>query len=479
MHIILHIFKKDVRRLWWGIAIALLLRTAAAWFDAKGAVALPLGWLLLVTWATLLALAIHEDPLVGDRQFWITRPARWLVLLGSKLLFALAVVHVPSFIADIVVLAARGFRPWEWLGSLLIKQIMLAAEITLPMIALAVVLRSFAHLALAVIGIVGVTLVAFNFTPSPFGGWASTEDVRFYLMAVVFGAAAIAVVWWQFARRRTWRSRLVGIAGVVGAELILVLVSPIFLARVRAAFDPAPSRISFHLRNPAPDPNVYGAFHYNGALGFVAVPVPLNISGIPTGMEGLFGLPTVDIIAAGGEHLQSRASYIAQGWLILEIPRTSYQRLKTTNVELRGAVPAILYRVASSTLLPVGVNRPVPGMGRCSTELFELPGLNPGERHTFVRIACESPKGSPLPAFARFWETPDSDRSAQLEFRSAAGFSPLVRAEASFPLAPGEVPPPSARFELTNEIPQGWQVVNLDLRDIRLGDYVSRWASEQ
>jgi hypothetical protein len=212
----------------------------------------------------------------------------------------------------------------------------------------------------------------------------------------------------------------------------------------------------------------------------VGVPVPLGISGIPAGIQGLFGLPTVEIIAPGGEHLQLRANYIARDWLILEIPRASYQRLKNAKVELQASVPAILYRIASSsTSLPVGVKRAVPGMGICSTELFELPGLNRGERHSFVRLACESPKGSPLPAFARLWETPESARSAELEWRGTPGLSPLLRAVASFPLAPGEVPPPSARLEVTAEIPQGWQVVNLDLRDIRLGDYVSRWASGQ
>jgi len=474
----LHIFKKDVRRLWWGVAIALLIQIAAAWFDAVDNVAAPLNDLLVVTWAVLLALAVLEDPLVGDRQFWLTRPARWRVLLASKLLFALAVVHVPSFLCDIVVLAARGFRPWEWLANLLTKQLLLAAVLTLPMIALAAVLRNFAHLALAVIGILGLGLLASNFIRPPFGPWGSIENVRYVLVAVVFGAAAIAVVWWQFARRRTWRSRLVGIAGVLGAALIFALVSPIFLARVRTAFDPAPARITLQLRNPAPDPNVYGAFQYYnyGAFpGLEAVPVPLAVSGIPAGIQSLFGAPAVAIFAPGGERLQSSMSYIAHDWLILQIPRVSYQRLKNTQVELQSRVPVILYRVASSTSQPMGARRAVPGLGICSTDLFELPGLNPGDRHSFARIACESPQGSPLPAFAKFWESADSNRSAQLDWRNTPGLSPLVRATASFPLAPGEDPRPSGRFEVSHDIPQGWQVVNLDLHDLRLGDYVSRW----
>jgi hypothetical protein len=340
MHLMLHIFKKDVRRLWWGVAIALLIQIAAAWFDAVEDVAVPLHDLLMVTWAVLLALAVHEDPLVGDRQFWLTRPARWRVLLGSKLLFALAVVHVPSFVADIVVLAARGFRPWEWLASILTKQLMLAAALTLPIIALSAVLRSFAHLVLAAIGILGITFLASIFHRSLSGAWTGVEAVRFVLMTAAVGSGAIAVVCWQFARRRTWRSRLVGIASVLGAELIFVFVSPIFLARVRAAFAPAPTKISFHLRSVAPDRDLLNnAFpqYYAPFPGFVAMSVPLAVSGIPAGIQGLFGAPAVDIIASGGEHLQSPVSYIAHDRLILQIPQGYWQHLKNAKVELRGA----------------------------------------------------------------------------------------------------------------------------------------------
>ena len=33
MHLMVHIFKKDVRRLWSGIGVALVLQMAVAWFD--------------------------------------------------------------------------------------------------------------------------------------------------------------------------------------------------------------------------------------------------------------------------------------------------------------------------------------------------------------------------------------------------------------------------------------------------------------
>src|SRR5439155_1011099 len=72
------------------------------------------GWLtllLLAAWGFLLALLVLEEPLVGDRQFWITRPYRWPALLAAKLVFAALFIHLPSLLADCAILAARSFSP--------------------------------------------------------------------------------------------------------------------------------------------------------------------------------------------------------------------------------------------------------------------------------------------------------------------------------------------------------------------------------
>jgi hypothetical protein len=240
MHLILHIFKKDVRRLWWGIAVALSLQAWMAWLDARNVTAdLPnFSLLLMVTWACLISLAVHEDPLVGDRQFWITRPSRWPVLLGSKLLFAVAVVHMPSFLADIAILAARGFYPWAWVGSLLAKQFVLGAALTLPVIALAAVLQSFAHLALAIIAIGGLTAFVTTFTPLLHSQWRGVEDTRVAMFFAVFALTAAAIVPLQFAWRRTWPLRVAGVAAVLAAELLYISLSVTFIAHVRAGPPP-------------------------------------------------------------------------------------------------------------------------------------------------------------------------------------------------------------------------------------------------
>ena len=98
-----------------------------------------------VAWACLAALAVLEEPLVGDQNFWTTRPHRWTALLGAKLIFVVLAIHLPSFVADLFVLAARGFPPAVYLGDLLVKQILFFGVIILPSIALASLVRNFTH----------------------------------------------------------------------------------------------------------------------------------------------------------------------------------------------------------------------------------------------------------------------------------------------------------------------------------------------
>jgi len=487
MHLMLHIFKKDVRRLWWGIAIALLLEIAVA-YAGEGPDSLELSVLLLVTWACLIALAVHDDPLVGDRQFWITRPSRWRVLLGSKLLFAVAVVHIPYFVASVAVLAARGFHPWEWLPSLLTKQILIAMALTLPMIALAAVLRNFAYLALAAISIGGLTAFASGFQRGLYSRWRGVDDTRWAMFFAFLAVAGAVIVVWQFARRRTWPSRLIGMAAVLAAELVLGFTSPIFIARVRAAFYPTHTSIAFHL---APQPALsisdripgYSGRTFSATDAWIAVRLPLRISGIPDGLGSLYDLPLLEIVA-GANSYQFRPEYIGPDWMILPIRREVYESLRDVKVELKGAVPTILFRVGQATSMPVGTARIVPGAGRCSSSVVDRQGSSyngfdtgagNGVAHRFLEVVCESPDGFPLPAFFRLRRTSGEDAVRQFDWTSARPrLSPIERDEDIIVLGPGEDPQASGTLGITPAILKGWQVVNLGFRDIRLSDYVAQ-----
>jgi hypothetical protein len=484
MHLIVHIFKKDIHRLWWGIAVALLLLGWMAFLDARGETAdLPdFSLLLMVTWTCLIALAVQDDPLVGDRQFWITRPSRWPVLLGSKLLFAVALVHIPVFLADIMILAARGFHPWAWLGSLLTKQLALAVGITLPAIALAAIMQSFVHLALTLIAIGGLTAFITTFTPLLHSRWRGMEDARVMMFFAVFAVAAAVMVPLQFARRRTWKSRSVGVAAVLAAELLYISLSPAFIAGVRAALDPTHTTLAFHLRPAPTGPGFDGPGGRYPAEGWTTVRLPLSLTGVPDGLGSLYDPQTLELIADGNREDTLHPSYIGPDWLIVDVRKPLYESLKDARVELKGTVAVVLHRVAPSTSIEVGANLPVAGVGRCSSEIVDLTGMfaaagarAPTRPLRTVNVDCESPAGFPLEPFARLWQP--AETGAPPEQLGAPSnpwlfsLSPVRRAYGSFRAAQAPSALAGARLEIIPDIPQGWQVVTIDLRDIRLGDY--------
>ena len=89
MREILHIFRKDTRRLRYEIAVVLALvalfawtepRTSSAWDENTRRINVLSGMLKLLlplAWWYLIVAVIHQEALAGDRQYWLTRPIRW------------------------------------------------------------------------------------------------------------------------------------------------------------------------------------------------------------------------------------------------------------------------------------------------------------------------------------------------------------------------------------------------------------------
>ena len=127
----LHIFRKDVRHLWREIAASLALLVAFAWLDIRswsqpygegmatgvsallGAEMLPglVNLLLPLSWIFLIVRVIQGESLVGDRQFWVTRPYDWKQLLAAKTLFVLTFVNFPLLLTGCLPSRTR------WLSS--------------------------------------------------------------------------------------------------------------------------------------------------------------------------------------------------------------------------------------------------------------------------------------------------------------------------------------------------------------------------
>jgi len=233
---ILHIFRKDVRRLWIEILLSVVAAALFAWVIPKSWMVGPI-WmqnpyqeiavlanlLLPLSWGLLIARLIHGEVLVGDRQFWITRPYEWPKLLAAKVLFIALFVYLPFLLMEVSILWQAGFSPLSYVPGIFYR-LLLISLVFFPLIGLATVTSNLARMVLTLLGIFVIFLflvsgIAFStrgdserwtFSPVPWGGIVT---VAFALL--VCGAVIVL----QYARRRVVVARL-----LLGSTPFLVLL---------------------------------------------------------------------------------------------------------------------------------------------------------------------------------------------------------------------------------------------------------------
>ena len=265
----LHIFQKDVRRLWIQIALLWVAIGYFAYLDIRlQATAVgftdsqvdTVGIKILagaIVWV-LVARAAHEESLTGENQFWVTRPYEPTRLLAAKVLLAAVVVIAPFFVADCVILGAQQMPVVGNIGGLLLRQVVTATWLILPPLAIASVTRSILEDVLAWI-VCGAVADICYFPGHHSLAWESTE---MYWMVVAV-ALMLAVVWRQYRRRGIVLSRVMMAAAVVIPAL--PLSAAVAIEQMRN--DPATSAISI-----AADPSL----PVTNDLACVKIPVTLR-----------------------------------------------------------------------------------------------------------------------------------------------------------------------------------------------------------
>ena len=235
---VFHVFKKDVRHYWREGAASIALMAVFAWYDmrswavnerafgyARGLFFLDdtflsglASVLLPVSWGFVIVRVIQGESLVGDRQFWVTRPYDWRQLLAAKALFALVFINLPLLIADVVLLTKAGFNPGVYVVGLLYMQTMIALLLSL-IGALTTVTKNLAHLGLALL-VVALYMVGMVFLSDqiPSSNFSSSLADSVQTGLLVF--TAFAVILSQYSRRKTTTSRLL----IVGFAVVLFLI---------------------------------------------------------------------------------------------------------------------------------------------------------------------------------------------------------------------------------------------------------------
>jgi hypothetical protein len=377
----LHIFRKDIRRFRYELCVVAALTGAFAWCEAASdmpgqqelsrAVLLSVlsAFLLVCGWWFLLAQLIHEEALAGDRQFWVTRPYRWRHLLAAKLLFVVAFVNLPWLAAQMLILAATGYRPLAGVPQLLWMQFGLAAFLLAPAFALTTVTRNLAQFVLAILCGLIVWYMA-RFTVLPFidnrDRWTSQAAV----IPVAYAGAAL-VVGWQFSRRSTKVSICAGLAVVLLAGALYYWLPLTVRNAMRSAVlrGPEPRAVSVSI-----PPFATLTYNWNPRFDGLVIGLPFTITGLPAQEVARPEMLNVMIEAPAGLRWSSgwNSAFPVLGMPALEtpysrsifLPRSFYRSVQGATVDIHGSMLLSL-RLQAIVRLPPGQVTRIPGDGCC------------------------------------------------------------------------------------------------------------------
>jgi hypothetical protein len=232
-----HIFRKDVRHLWPETLVSIALLVAFAWavaqtlapgdgsFNPAVLALVALRLLIPISWLVLISRLVHDEELVGDRQFWITRPYTWYSLLASKVLYLAVFVGVPFLLMQAWLLHHAGLYPTLLVPALLKNLLYIAALFLLPLFVIAVVTATFPRYISSVLGgfiylFIVVSFAAYKWPESFVTPWLP-ETVGVLAFAMIIAAVII-----QYARRKTLIARVLLVA-VPLVVVVLVLIAPV------------------------------------------------------------------------------------------------------------------------------------------------------------------------------------------------------------------------------------------------------------
>ncbi|MGA2736828.1 MAG: hypothetical protein ABSG65_05190 [Bryobacteraceae bacterium] len=396
----LHIFRKDARRFAYQICALVVLTFVWAWMNiAQNRGDIPLnrygafaGMVLIIGWWYLVSLLVHQEPLTGDRQFWITRPYSRRSLVAAKSLFVLAFFNVPLLLAGFLILGASGYRPLAYLPNFLWMQLTFTAAVLALPAALAALTRTLVQFVLTVLGlIVGLMLLAaFNSAGAP-GIYQSSGLAWATGVLLVLSCAAPSLAVWVVQLRT--RNRLVSAgAGIALAVLMLstdnglslelgtTVQSRMFPQNRAASLSGVVTAGAVH-----PDPK-------HPAVNGVTLAVPLRVVHVPPGETAAPEMVELTIETPAGGRWSS-------GWIPaastepdvfqvdpspdgsftwkqrVVVDRAFWERARTGPVVIRGTVYTMLFGRRSVRLQDEGVTR-VPGDGQCSLSLRNVRAID-------------------------------------------------------------------------------------------------------
>ncbi len=488
----LHIFKKDVRHLWFEIALAITVAAAFAFTGARRALWLvdpatnrTAAWtlvmiLLPLAWWTLIARVLHDEALPGDNQFWITRPYSWKNMLGAKALFILTFINIPMLLADAVIVRAYGLPLAAEMPGLLWSQVLIAIVFILPIAALSALTTGFVQLIFAILTpcviALGVAIVAPEVV---LGGFLGGSDwVKTYYAFLVMSVAASAILVWQYSMRRTAVGRsLAGAAGILAVLGMTLIPWP-------AAF-----RIQSWLSKQRVDQSLVHVDFDSGNRWLTRVVIaggdrvrlelPLDITGLPPGMiarpEGFsIHLQAPDGTMWQADQLLLRNSGNMGQKFSLEatVDGAFYRKVKDEPLRVRGSLYMTLFGNRQTVRVPFGDRSvPVPRVGVCSA----TGGAN---RQSYFLICSSAFRFPPVLVSYSFIQSAKEavqDVWSSTEPRRPISYSPfpaelgIIPVSQDFTFSTVSVPLSEARVDTVEPLAHVRR--NFEINNLRLADF--------
>ena len=395
MNLILHIFRKDARHLYPEIAITLVFTVAFAWVApvqwldgsyggvlfARGiaSVLAPLLRVFLpVIWLVLITRLVQDESLVGDKQFWVTRPYTWPTLLAAKIMFLLVFLYLPLILMQIYLLHHAGLNVRAALPDLLLYQLRLTVIYFLPVFAIATVTATFARQFVTVLaGLAYLGLVS--------AAWSTLLNNRIYaldihiVITVLAAMILLTVVLLQYARRRTLISRLV----LIGLPILLAIVALGASAKmlVEREYPVAMNKYVTGVDlNPLKQQPTSGVPYTDG--GEVRLNLPILLRGVPSGTGLDWKGVSMSLAAKDGFHWSLPYSALGGSTTVsntsfweVRLPVAVFERIMNTPVNV--SISVLVQEDRNSDLQTLTAEEPgfaVPGRGLCPVGAEGLSG---------------------------------------------------------------------------------------------------------
>lgn len=390
---ILNIFQKDARHHWPEILVSIsLLITFVAeqphkWTGHPYGIRLLnflVKWLpgaMILIWAFLIIRLIQTESLVGDRQFWITRPYRWHKLLAAKLFSIGVFIHLPFFVSQLVLLKMARFPVLSSIPGLLFVHLLFFMAIVVPSITVGTITSGIGQAALVGLGALLVLMGLAGILFMKLSMDVAADSIDWLIVSLGMGSSG-AVIFLQYLHRRTRLAWFI-IGSTVTLIALVMTLAP--YERIIGNWFPPPESnrpipahfqldrtLSFaHSEDWTPAP-------YEGDI---SVEIPLEISDLDdklvieiVAMKLDLDLPDGKPWTSDWHSIFNRAISLGRTrvWPNIDIKKAVFAGIKDSPVKARVTLGLNVYRLGAASQVTVSNNRlGLTGGARCLNEVSE------------------------------------------------------------------------------------------------------------